>query len=182
MGCWSTHWGWQNGMLIHPLRMTKWDVDPPIEDNKMECWSTHWGWQNGMLIHPLRMKKWDVDPPIEDKTWVLFHTVRIQGCSLKSEDKGKFIPKLGSQMDVHSEDVHSEVHMTGFLTQRSRSGLTIPLSKHSVEPIRKRAHMQLVGEHSVTVVSARWVTVDWFWRKRVQLVYASKSLSLYIYI
>ena len=28
------------------------------------------------------------------------------------------------------------------------------------EAIRKRAHMQLVGEHSVTVVSARWATVD----------------------
>ena len=29
------------------------------------------------------------------------------------------------------------------------------------ESIRKRAHTQLVREHSVTVVSARWATVDW---------------------
>ena len=29
------------------------------------------------------------------------------------------------------------------------------------EAIRKRAHTQLVREHSVTVVSARWATVDW---------------------
>ena len=33
------------------------------------------------------------------------------------------------------------------------------------ESIRKRAHTQLVGEHSVTVVSALWVTVDWSWPK-----------------
>ena len=30
------------------------------------------------------------------------------------------------------------------------------------EPIRKRAHTQLVREHLVTVVSVRWATVDWF--------------------
>ena len=41
---------------------------------------------------------------------------------------------------------------------------TIPLSPGIVwEPIRKRAHKQLVREHSVTVVSARWATVDWSW-------------------
>ena len=33
------------------------------------------------------------------------------------------------------------------------------------ESIRKRAHMQLVREHSVTVVSAHWATVDWSWTK-----------------
>ena len=37
------------------------------------------------------------------------------------------------------------------LTQRSRSGLTMPLSRH----IRKRAHTQLVREHSGTVILAR---------------------------
>ena len=46
------------------------------------------------------------------------------------------------------------------LTQRSRSGPTLTLSRHSVEPIRKRAHTQLVREHLVTVVSAGWATVD----------------------
>ena len=48
------------------------------------------------------------------------------------------------------------------LTQRSRRGLTMPLSRHSVgtnletahtQPVRE--HSQLVGEHSATVVSAR---------------------------
>ena len=33
------------------------------------------------------------------------------------------------------------------------------------EPIRKRAHMQLIRKQSVTVISARWATVDWFWPK-----------------
>ena len=33
------------------------------------------------------------------------------------------------------------------------------------EPIRKQAHTQLVREHSVTVVSARWDVMDRFWPK-----------------
>ena len=33
------------------------------------------------------------------------------------------------------------------------------------EPIRKRAHTQLVREHSAIVVSARRATVDWSWHK-----------------
>ena len=40
------------------------------------------------------------------------------------------------------------------LTQQSQSGLIMPPSI-AWEPIRKRAHTQLVREHSVTVVSAR---------------------------
>ena len=34
-----------------------------------------------------------------------------------------------------------------------------------LEPIRKQAHTQLVREHSTTVVSAWWATVDWSWSK-----------------
>ena len=33
------------------------------------------------------------------------------------------------------------------------------------EPIQKRANMQLVREHSATVVSARWATMDLSWHK-----------------
>ena len=33
------------------------------------------------------------------------------------------------------------------------------------EPIQKQAHMQLVGEHLATDVSACWATVDWSWHK-----------------
>ena len=51
------------------------------------------------------------------------------------------------------------------ITQRSRSGLTMPLSRHSAEPIPKRVHTQLVREHSATVVSAHWAIVDWSWHK-----------------
>ena len=47
------------------------------------------------------------------------------------------------------------------LTHRRRSGLTMPLW----EPIRKRTHTQLVREHSATILSARWATVDWSWPK-----------------
>ena len=36
-----------------------------------------------------------------------------------------------------------------------------PLKKNK----KKRAHTQLVREHSITVVSARWVTMDWSWHK-----------------
>ena len=31
------------------------------------------------------------------------------------------------------------------------------------EPIRKLSHTQLVREHSATIVSSRWTTVDWSW-------------------
>ena len=33
------------------------------------------------------------------------------------------------------------------------------------EPIRKRAHVQLVREHLATVIPACWATVDWSWPK-----------------
>ena len=33
------------------------------------------------------------------------------------------------------------------------------------EPIRKRAHMHLIREHSTTVISACWATVYWSWPK-----------------
>ena len=51
------------------------------------------------------------------------------------------------------------------LTQWSRSGLTMLLSRHSVGTIWKQAHMQLVREHLVTVISAHWAIVDWSWHK-----------------
>ena len=41
------------------------------------------------------------------------------------------------------------------LTQRSPSGLTMPLSRHSVGTCPETAHMQFVREHSAMVVSAR---------------------------
>ena len=42
------------------------------------------------------------------------------------------------------------------------------------EPIKKRAHAQLVRERSSTVVSSLWATVDWTWpNKRVKLVSAA---------
>ena len=44
------------------------------------------------------------------------------------------------------------------------------------EPIKKRAHAQLVRERSSTVASSLWATVDWTWpNKRVILVSASWS-------
>ena len=48
------------------------------------------------------------------------------------------------------------------------SGLTM-LSRHSVGTyhLGRQAHTQLMREHSTTVVSACWATVDWSWpRKR----------------
>ena len=46
------------------------------------------------------------------------------------------------------------------LTQRNRSRLTMPLSRHSGGTYPETARTQLVREHSSTVVSARWATVD----------------------
>ena len=52
------------------------------------------------------------------------------------------------------------------LTQRSRSGLAMPLSRHSVGTIQgNELTCDSVREHSVTVISARWATIDWSWPK-----------------
>ena len=51
------------------------------------------------------------------------------------------------------------------LTQWSWGGLTKPLSRHSVGTCLETVHTQLVREHSATVVSAGWATVDWSWLK-----------------
>ena len=60
--------------------------------------------------------------------------------------------------------LHRNTHTS--LTQRNWSGLTT-LSKHRVGTYQgKRAHTQLVREHSATVVSARWATTDWSWPKK----------------
>ena len=59
--------------------------------------------------------------------------------------------------------LHLNMHAP--LTKQSWCGLIMPLSRHSWESIRKWAHMQLVREHLVTIVSARWATVDWSWPK-----------------
>ena len=59
--------------------------------------------------------------------------------------------------------LHLNMHTP--LTQWSRSGLTMPLSRHSVGPVRKWAHMQFIRENLVTVISAHWATVDWSWPK-----------------
>ena len=46
----------------------------------------------------------------------------------------------------------------------------MPLSRHSVGTYQEtRSHAKLVGEHSTTVVSARWATVDRSWRKEWNL-------------
>ena len=66
-----------------------------------------------------------------------------------------------------AKSADSRLHLNTYtpLTQWSRSGLTMPLSNIVGEPIRKRAHMQFIRECSVTVILARWATVDWFWPK-----------------
>ena len=49
-------------------------------------------------------------------------------------------------------------------TKQNQSGLTMPLSRHSVgtyKGISLHQYMQLIRNHSTTVVSAHWVTVDW---------------------
>ena len=51
------------------------------------------------------------------------------------------------------------------LTQRSRSGWLFRCPGIVWEPIRKLAQTQLVTEHSTTVVSVRWATVNWSWHK-----------------
>ena len=50
-------------------------------------------------------------------------------------------------------------------TQQSQSGWLCHCPGIVCEPIWKRAHMQPVRKHLVTVISARWATVDESWPK-----------------
>ena len=70
------------------------------------------------------------------------------------KDPGHSVKSAGGRL-------HSNTHTP--LTKRSRSGLTMPLSRQNVGIYQERAHTQLVREHSVTVVSARWTAVDCSW-------------------
>ena len=70
------------------------------------------------------------------------------------KDPGYSAKSAGSRLHL---DTHTP------LSQRSRSVLTMPLSRHSVGPIRKRAHTTLDREQSATVISVHWTTLDWSW-------------------
>ena len=52
------------------------------------------------------------------------------------------------------------------LTQRSLSGLTMPLSRHSVGAYPETSSPAIFVRHLATVVSARLAIVDWSWPKR----------------
>ena len=88
-----------------------------------------------------------------DSYWVSVPTPVLPQWHVK--DPGHSVKSAGGRL-------HLNTH--ALLIQRSRSGLTMPLSRHSVG-IRKRAHTQLVRERWATVESARWATVDWSWPK-----------------
>ena len=60
-----------------------------------------------------------------------------------------------------SADDRSHLNAHASVTQRSQSGLTMPLSRHSVGTYPETAYKQLVREYSATIVSACSATVDW---------------------
>ena len=72
----------------------------------------------------------------------------------------------GPGLSAKSADVRLHLNMHTPFTQQSWSGL-IMLFRHSVGTYHwgKRAHTQLVREHSARVVSARLTIVDWSWPK-----------------
>ena len=84
--------------------------------------------------------------------WLLFH-VRFTPVLPQRhvKDPGYFAESAGGKF-------HLNTHTS--MTQRSQSGLTMPLCRHSVGSIRKRVHTQLVREHSATIVSARALWTD----------------------
>ena len=70
----------------------------------------------------------------------------------------------GHNAESTDDRLHLNTHTP--LTQRSRSGLTLPLSRHSVGTYPETSsHTTIVREHLATVVSARWSIVDWSWPK-----------------
>ena len=68
-----------------------------------------------------------------------------------------FLPQVG--VSPHLQIAFSKGHATGWY---SNIGFSLLITRQIVwEPIRKQAYTQLVREHSATVVSAHWATVDW---------------------
>ena len=59
--------------------------------------------------------------------------------------------------------LHLNTHTT--LTQWGRSGLTMPLSRHSVGTYSENELTHISSGNTWSVVSARWATVDWSWPK-----------------
>ena len=69
------------------------------------------------------------------------------------------VKALGHSAKSAGGGLHLDTHTP--LTQRSRSGLTMPLSRHSVGTTYqgKGAHTQLVSKHLAIFTSARLATV-----------------------
>ena len=73
------------------------------------------------------------------------------------------VKDLGHSCKSAGGRLHLNTHTP--LTQQSRSGLTMPLSRHSVGTYHETSSHEFIREHSATVVSARWATVARSWPK-----------------
>ena len=78
------------------------------------------------------------------------------------------LPQLHVKDPGHSSNsadgrLHLNTHTP--LTKQSWVGWLCRCAGVVWEPVRKQVHMQLVREHSATVISVHWATVDWSWPK-----------------
>ena len=100
--------------------------------------------------------------------WIFFSRFNFVCWLLFGVRPTRLLPRWHVKDPGHSvrsadDRLHLKAHTP--LTQRSRCGLTCRCPDIVREPIRIQAHRHLVREHSATVVSARWATVNRSWRK-----------------
>ena len=125
---------------------------------RIASWLEHWTHDRKVLSsNPGRSGGRIFFPRANFMCWLLFG-VRSTPVLLQwhVKDSGHSAKSAGGRL-------HLNMHTS--LTQQSRLGWLCRCPGRVLEPIRKRAHVQLVMEHLATVVSAHWATEDRSWPK-----------------
>ena len=138
----------------------------------MECFETHWllmwscmiDWARGWLYEQANAYRWMACSMYSLTVWMF---VCLRECIIWWMAGEKWGPPTlhnhpGTLIDVIKLCFVATVHVAHNCCVC-----------WSWEPIRRRAHTQLVREHSATVVSAGLATVEWSWHEKVELVYDS---------
>ena len=124
------------------------------------------GSQDGLLVRAMDLWLKGCEFESQQELWEnFFSRVNFVCWLLFSVCSTPVLPQWHIKEPSHSAKsaggrLHLNMHKT--LTQWSWHGLTMPLSRRSVGTYQK-THTQIIREHLVTAISARWATVDWSW-------------------
>ena len=92
---------------------------------------------------------------------MFFSKVTFLCWPLLSVRSTRVFPQWHAGLPAKSTGVRLHVDTHAPFTPWSWSGSTMPLFRHSEGTYQERAYTQFIREHSATVISARWASVDW---------------------